>query len=309
MYLITEEVGMRFRDRLDAGAQLAWALEQYRDQRPVVIGLPRGGVVTAVEVARHLVAPLDIIVAKKISHPLSPEYAIGAVTEAGPPVWGYEADEVGNSWRFAHAGELQQRVVHTRRLLQGSRPPHPLGGRLAIIVDDGIATGLTMEAAAAQARRRGAAKVVVAAPVAPPESRSLLAPLADEVVVLYEPRIGFGSVGQYYDDFEEVEDEEVRQILLDYHKPPQPTPSHEPIDLASLNAVLATIKRYPVSSTTIAKQARQLQAPRSVVGFFESIPGGATFTDQKDIINRSMEAEILMEEELAEPPESPREED
>jgi predicted phosphoribosyltransferase len=201
---------VRFRDRREAGRKLASRLAGEAGPRTTVIGLPRGGVVVAAEVARALGAPLDVIVVRKLGHPSVPEFGLGAIAEGGVV---YTS---GGSLRgLEHvlrreADELERRVERYR----GGRPPPDLRGRTALLVDDGIATGGTAHAAARAARALGAARVVVAAPVIAPSSVAALGGDADEVVCLASPE-SFGAVGAFYEDFAQVEDDEVLAALID----------------------------------------------------------------------------------------------
>jgi putative phosphoribosyl transferase len=289
-----EARAMKFSDRTAAGWQLADLVALSRPARPIVIGLARGGVAVAAPVAERLGAPLDTIVVRKIGHPFSPELAIGAVTDAGLPAWGSSLDAAGHTWRSAVAADEQANARHLQRRYRGGRPPMSLEGATAILVDDGIATGMSMLAAARAARRRGAARVVAAAPVASPGARHQLATAADLMAVLIEPS-DFVAVGQYYEQFEPVTDEAIRLLL----EPAGET--REPLDLPSLNAVLATVRDYPASSAQLAHRARELRAPASVVAFFESV--GGTFQDKADVINRSALTEMILEQEANEPDE------
>jgi predicted phosphoribosyltransferase len=202
-----------FLDRMDAGKKLAQALFKYRGQPLVVYALPRGGVVLGVEVARALEAPLDLIVVRKIGHPLQPEYAIGAVAEDGYVVT--NPDEVARldeEWLDrATAAELQEAQRRRRLFLQG-RAPIEVKDKIAIIVDDGLATGLSMSAAIHEIRGRGPQKVVVAVPVAAAETIDKLKPDVDDLVVLYIPE-WFGAVGAFYQRFDQVSDEEVVALM------------------------------------------------------------------------------------------------
>jgi predicted phosphoribosyltransferase len=205
-----------FRDRKDAGQQLARALVHYKDQPVVVFALPRGGVPLGVEIARFLNAPLDLIVVRKIGHPLQPEYAIGAVAEDGYVVWG--TDEIGNlddRWRHEAAMAEKQEAQRRRTLFTSDRAPVPIRDKTAIIVDDGLATGLTMRAAIHEVRERGPQKLVVAVPVAAVETAQKIRPEVDELVVLHLPE-WFGAVGAFYEHFEQLTDDEVI-AMLNYH--------------------------------------------------------------------------------------------
>ncbi|CAN5267155.1 phosphoribosyltransferase family protein [soil metagenome] len=204
-----------FADRVDAGRQLARKLQPLRGQDAVVLGLPRGGVPVAFEVAKALDLPLDVIVVRKLGVPYQPELAMGAIGEGGARVLDSRvlaatrvtADELA-AIESRERAELEARVVRLRR----GRDPVDLAGRIAVIVDDGIATGSTARAACAVARHLGAARVVVAVPVAPVEAAQGL-PEADELVCLSTPP-GFMAVGYHYRDFSPTSDEEVI-VLLD----------------------------------------------------------------------------------------------
>src|SRR5674476_651990 len=212
----TEVLAMiEFADRVEAGRMLAEWLEHLRGQDVVVLGLPRGGVPVAFEVAQALNAPLDVIVVRKLGVPVQPELAMGAIGEGGARV--LEAEVL----RQTHVTEEQLRAVETRergllearvaRLRRG-RERLNLDGRIAVIVDDGIATGSTARVACGVARHLGAAKVVLAVPVAPAETVRDLAE-ADEVVFVSVPR-RFMAVGYHYRDFSPTSDEE-GIVLLD----------------------------------------------------------------------------------------------
>lgn len=202
-----------FANRTDAGRQLARALIDNKGRPAVVYALPRGGVVCAVEVARALEAPLDLIVARKIGHPQSPEYAIGAVTEEGDVVLNpAESGTLDLPW-LKVAAEVELREARRRRtLFLGDRAPIPVDGKIAIVVDDGLATGLTMEAAVHQLRKRHPETVIVAVPVAATQTVERLRWLADQIVVLHTPKV-FEAVGLFYRNFNQVSDDEVVALL------------------------------------------------------------------------------------------------
>jgi uncharacterized protein (TIGR00369 family) len=206
---------MRFRDRSDAGRQLASRLLPLRGKDVVVLGLPRGGVAVAAEVARALDAPLDVILVRKLGVPAQPELGMGAIGEGDARV--INADVVrysGASEADINAVERRERAELERRTkrFRGDAPREPLAGRIAVLVDDGIATGSTARAACQVARAQGAARVVLAAPVAPPSARSTLAGDADELVCLETPE-RFLAIGEWYDDFSQTRDEEVVSLL------------------------------------------------------------------------------------------------
>jgi putative phosphoribosyl transferase len=205
---------LRFRDRTEAGRALGAAL---RGREPpgtvVVLGLPRGGVPVAAEVARALHAPLDVFVVRKLGTPGHRELAMGAIASGGVRVLN---DDVvrhqGVSARTVDAVAARELIELQRReqAYRGGRPPTELTGRTALLVDDGLATGATMRAAAQAVRAAGAARVVVAVPVGAADS--LQAVPADDVVCLHIPQ-SFGAVGAYYRDFTQTTDEEVRRLL------------------------------------------------------------------------------------------------
>lgn len=206
-----------FRDRIDAGRQLADTLAERDYPRPVVLALPRGGVPVAAEIATRLKAPLDLLLVRKIGTPWQPELAAGAVLDGAEPevVWN---EHVLRGLRlgpedFKEAIARELATIERRRAdYLGDRAPVPLDGVTAIVVDDGIATGATMRAALRGLAKRGPAKVVLAVPVAPPESLAELRALTDETICLQSPR-GFGAVGEFYASFPQVSDAEVKALL------------------------------------------------------------------------------------------------
>jgi putative phosphoribosyl transferase len=205
---------MRFRDRSDAGRVLATRLAHLCEAKPVVVGLPRGGVPVAAEIAAALNAQLDIVLVRKIGAPHRKELAVGAVGEDGVTVRNdVVLRELGLTWDDVAEQVERERAEIVRRaatLRPGPRPD--LRGRTVILVDDGIATGATVVAALRILRDLGATHIVLAVPVAPPDSLSVLAPLADEIVCPATPR-RFAAVGQWYDDFRQVPDDRVRELL------------------------------------------------------------------------------------------------
>lgn len=206
---------MLFRDRRDAGRQLGARLSELRELDPVVVGLPRGGVPVAFEVAQALGAPLDVIVVRKIGVPFQPELGMGAVGEGGVRVLNERIIEsAGVTDREVAAVEERERAEVERRAkrFRGDRPMVELAGRTVIIVDDGLATGGTARAALQVARAHGAASVVLAVPVAPPDTVRALEDEADEVVALQTPD-AFFAIGQWYDDFTQTTDGEVVALL------------------------------------------------------------------------------------------------
>ena len=202
---------MRFADREAAGRALAGHLSRYRGEQTVVLGLPRGGVVVAWQVAQRLVAPLDVIVVRKLGVPWQPELAMGAIGEGGVRVLD-RTDDVSPE-QLLRVEEAEREVLDRRvALYRQGMPSLELANKTAIIVDDGIATGSTSRAACLVVRARGAARVVMAAPVGPAGVERALSDVADEVVCPWTAA-DFRAVGQYYDDFAQVSDDEVRRIL------------------------------------------------------------------------------------------------
>lgn len=208
---------MPFADRTEAGRRLAAALEPYRADAPVVLALPRGGVPVAAEVARHLEAPLDILLVRKIGVPTQPELAMGAVVDGAEPVVVRNEDVIRlarvSAAEFDRAQEAEMREIERRRMryLAGRRPLD-VAGRTAVVVDDGIATGATVRAAIGGLKQRKAKTIVVATPVAPPDTVARLREEADDVVCLEEPA-NFGAIGFFYLDFRQLSDEEVVATL------------------------------------------------------------------------------------------------
>lgn len=205
----------RFRDRKDAGRRLASLLERYRAENPVVVGIPRGGVPVAAEVARALGAPLDVIVARKLGAPVNPEYGVGAIAEGGACV---VSEQALCRLRIA-PGELARLLARTEeematlvQRLRDGRPPLSVEGRTTILVDDGLATGRTAQAAALSLRRRGATRVVLAVPVAAASSVAELRASVDEVVCEQMPE-DLWAIGFWYEDFSPTSEAEVVSLL------------------------------------------------------------------------------------------------
>ena len=206
---------MLFADRVDAGRQLAARLEYLRGEPVVVLGLPQGGVPVALEVARALGAPLDVIVVRKLGVPFQPELGMGAVGEDGVRVINREvvrAVPVSADELAAVQAREQAQVDARAARYRVRRPREPLAGRTAVVVDDGIATGSTAKAACQVARAHGAARVVLAVPVAPLGWEARIAGAADELVCVDTPS-GFYAIGQYYSDFSQATDDEVIACL------------------------------------------------------------------------------------------------
>ena len=205
-----------FPNRIEAGRLLAEELEKYADRDDVIVlGLPRGGVPVANEVATRLRAPLDVFIVRKLGVPGFEELAAGAIASGGVRVLNEDvmraiphADQAIEAVTARETTELQRR----EQIYREGRPAPDLRDRIAILVDDGLATGATMRAAVKALRQRGAAKIVVAVPVGPPDTCHEIEEQADETVCLSMPEF-FQAVGQYYEDFSQTTDEDVRQLL------------------------------------------------------------------------------------------------
>jgi predicted phosphoribosyltransferase len=219
---------MPFIDRTDAGRQLAKALVRYKDQRPVVLALPRGGVPVAAEVATALDAPLDLILVRKIGVPFQSELAMGAVVDGAEPIIVRNEDVIQlcgvsktdfNAVRDEQLAEIERR----RKLYLGDRPHPKLAGRTVIVVDDGIATGATTRAALHAIRMRKPSKLVLAVPVSPTDTLKKLRGEADDIVCL-EDYEEFGAIGLFYSDFRQVSDTKVIELLARHPAKSQAVP-------------------------------------------------------------------------------------
>ncbi len=217
--------GVVFADRADAARKLATALARYRGRRALVLAIPRGAVPMGRILADELEGDLDIVLVRKLRAPFSPEFAVGAIDETG---WAHIADHASSAGadpdylereKAAQLEALRER----RRLYTPHRPPIDPAGRIAIVVDDGLATGETMIAALHAVRGRKPERLVCAVPVAAPDSLHRVKPYADETVCLQAPP-GFHAVGQYYASFPQVQDEDVVTLLESRRK--EPLPSH-----------------------------------------------------------------------------------
>jgi putative phosphoribosyl transferase len=205
-----------FPNRTEAGRQLAEKLLKYAGRPDVIVlGLPRGGVPVAFEVAKRLGAPLNVFIVRKLGVPGFEELAVGAIASGGVRVLNEDvmravpnAEQVIESVTARETAELERRDQSYRN----GRPAPELGDRVVILVDDGLATGATIRAAVAALRQRGVAKIVVAVPVGPPDTCRELEREADEIICLSRPDF-FQAVGQYYEDFSQTSDDEVRELL------------------------------------------------------------------------------------------------
>lgn len=206
---------MLFRDRRDAGRLLAKKLAEYADRRVVVLAVPRGGVPVAYEVAQALNAPLDIFLVRKLGLPGHEELALGAIASGGVQV----VNESVLARFHVSEGMINEVVAREQRELErreeayrGTKPPIDVAGKTAILIDDGLATGASMRAAVVALRQRSPARIVVAVPIAPPDTCREFEDLVDAIVCAVTPE-PFYAVGQWYDDFTQTTDEEVRRLL------------------------------------------------------------------------------------------------
>jgi predicted phosphoribosyltransferase len=215
--MLLQEREMPFHDRKDAGRKLAAALAGYKDRKAVVLALPRGGVPVAAEVAVALGAPLDLVLVRKIGVPFQPELAMGAVANGNAPIVVRNEDVVRmagvseEEFKAACDSELAE-IERRRQRYLGDGNAVTVGGRPAIVVDDGIATGATTRAALRATRMRNPSGLVLAVPVAPTDSLAALRGEVDELICL-ENYENFGAIGYYYSDFRQVSDEEVIETL------------------------------------------------------------------------------------------------
>jgi predicted phosphoribosyltransferase len=216
---------VRFADRIDAGRALAARLASYAGRADVVVlGLPRGGVPVAAEVARELSAPLDVLLVRKLGVPAQPELAMGAIAEDGPPVVNEDV-VLGYGLRPGDLERVEarerQEIARQAALYRSGRAPTAVEGRIAIVVDDGLATGASMEAAVRALAGRRPARIVVAVPVAAGGSVERLRGVAQEVVAAATPQ-PFYAVGAWYEDFSPTEDDEVIALLAGGAAPHEP---------------------------------------------------------------------------------------
>lgn len=203
-----------FKDRQDAGQQLAKKLEKYRDKGAVVLALPRGGVVVGHEIARELGLPLDIVVTRKIGHPTNPEYAICVVDEKGTFLCNEAERELINEDWLQNEIEHQRKAAERRlNIYRGNKKPKEIKSKIVIVVDDGVATGLSMKLAIKSIERQEPERIVVAVPVAPLDVANWLKTAVDELIVLEPPEKFMGAVGAHYQGFEQIEDDTVIQLL------------------------------------------------------------------------------------------------
>jgi len=207
---------MNFKNRQDAGQKLAQKLKGFKGQKSaLLLALPRGGVVVAFEIAKELNLPLDLVVPRKIGAPFNEEYAIGAITESGEGIFDQEAIASLNVTKDYLDKEVATEKKEAQRRLKTYRqnqPPLNLKNKTVIIVDDGIATGLTMRAAIKSAKEKKAKKIIVAVPVTARDSLKTIEKEADKVICLDAP-LFFGAVGAFYENFDQTEDQEVINLM------------------------------------------------------------------------------------------------
>jgi hypothetical protein len=207
-----------FRDRADAAQQLARKLKGRTFRNPLVLAIPRGGVATGAVLARELGADLDVVLARKLRAPFQPELAVGALSEAGEIYLNHHADEALGITEEYLAEERRRQlgeIARRKRLFRQVKPQEPIAGRSVIVTDDGIATGSTMIAALQMIKAQNAYETIVAVPVASPDRLVAVRQWCDEIVCLLAPET-FWAIGQFYQDFSQVEDEEVVEILREF---------------------------------------------------------------------------------------------
>lgn len=207
---------MVFADRAQAGKLLAESLKKYVNKNVIVYALPRGGVVIACEVAKKLKAPLDLLIVRKISHPINREYAIGAISENGQTVFNEaETETISQDWIEEEIHNQKTEIERRQLIYRDGKSALPATGKIAIIIDDGIATGLTMKAAIKELKNQNPQKIVVAVPITPPDVAEILKIQSDEFISLEIPKNFLGAVGAYYAYFPQVSDEEVINLIVD----------------------------------------------------------------------------------------------
>lgn len=208
-------MGLTFKNRSAAGRKLAEFLKKFKNKDTVVYALPRGGVIVGAEIAKALHSPLDLIITRKIGHPNQSEYAIGAVAENGHSILNQEAiSDVSKEYLKGGIEAQKEEAQRRRKIYLGNRKPISCEGKTAILVDDGIATGLTIKAAIQELKLHyHPEKIIVAVPVAPAETVEELKTEGVEVVAVEIPKYFAGAIGAYYEEFNPVEDNEIIQIL------------------------------------------------------------------------------------------------
>jgi len=205
-----------FKNRVEAGKLLAEKIGEL-PKDAIILALPRGGVVIGAEIARREKKPLDILVVKKIGHPLNPEYAIGAVTEFGSVVFNKkEAEIINQDWLNGQILIKKEEAKKTSKKYLSGRKHQDWRGKTIVLADDGLATGTSLLAAVEEASKHKLEKIIVAVPVAPKEAVEQFSQIVDVFVAVEIPEFFLGAVGAYYDEFDQVTDEEVIEILNNY---------------------------------------------------------------------------------------------
>jgi putative phosphoribosyl transferase len=215
---------MKYADRADAGRRLADKLAHLKDRQPIILALPRGGVAVGFEIAQALDAPLDVVLVRKIGVPWQPELALGAVTDGAHPEVFVDRDlaaslDIPEDYIRDETAHQLAEIARRRKAYCEDRPAPEIGGHTAIVVDDGIATGATMRVALQAVRRGNPARLVLAVPVAPPDTLASLGEEADETICPETPT-GLGAIGFYYRDFHQMSDDEVTDLLARAPRPP-----------------------------------------------------------------------------------------
>jgi len=204
-----------FADRIEAGMALAGALREHKHGNTLVLAIPRGGVTVAYIVARELELPLDIILTKKIGHPRNKEYAIGAIDLNGRFVG--EHSEVSETYIKEESERIREKLHHMYHVYRGDASPPLLEGKIILLIDDGVATGNTLLAAVRSLRKDNVEKIIIAVPVSSPGAYKILSAEADDMVCLHVPDT-FQGVGGFYEDFSQVEDQDVIHYLNEIHR-------------------------------------------------------------------------------------------
>lgn len=208
-----------YKDRIDAGRQLAKALKKFQGSDVIILALPRGGVVLGAEVAKQLQLPLSVILVRKIGHPDHAEYAIGAMAEGEKPIYNEtELASINKDW-LAKSEAAARKIMADRRSLYFNNDitTPDLKAKAVIIVDDGIATGLTMKAAVLSVHDKNPEKIVVAVPVCATDSAEMIKKLVDELIVLDDTDEFLGAIGAHFERFDQVSDEQVRSLLVKFN--------------------------------------------------------------------------------------------
>lgn len=206
---------MLFRNRADAGERLAELVQIDNRKNTVVLALPRGGVPLGADISMKYSVPLDVVIVKKIGHPLQPEFAIGAIAEGGEPIFNPDVT-VEDTHVTEGIVRVKQEITNRRKLYDQFLKPHSLENKDIIIVDDGVATGMTLFAAIEAVKNQNPQKITVAIPVIPKDVFAKIQKDVDEVVAVIVPEQFYGAVGAYYQEFPQVSDQEVQELLEEY---------------------------------------------------------------------------------------------